>query len=226
MGLTFLLKDQSQFFGLWGDFENHCKKNRLPQYSFIEPPYYDNGAVIAADQHPDHNVQAGDNFIRQVYEAVRSNADTWHSTLLLVVWDEHAAFPITWLRRPSSTPTGSPPRPHRSHSTATAFAFRRWRSRPTSARARWTARCTSTPPFPLPRPRSSLATRWPSHPSSVNNMPTTCWDYWKTSRRGTNSPIGQRSPPSFRPMPCRARPHPLPNFTSTMSTKCTRRLQL
>jgi phospholipase C len=92
MGLTFLLKDQSQFFGLWGDFQGDCKKNRLPQYSFVEPPYFDNGASIAADQHPDHNVQAGDNFVRQVYEAVRSNPDTWHSTLMLVVWDEHGGI--------------------------------------------------------------------------------------------------------------------------------------
>jgi phospholipase C len=92
MGLTFLLTNQSQYFGLWGDFLSDCKKNRLPQYSFVEPPYYDNGATIAADQHPDHNVQAGDNFVRQVYEAIRSNVDTWHSTLLLVVWDEHGGI--------------------------------------------------------------------------------------------------------------------------------------
>jgi phospholipase C len=92
MGLTFLLTSQSQYFGLWGDFQDDCKKNRLPQYSFVEPPYFDNGSVIAGDQHPDHNVQAGDNFIRQVYEAVRSNPDTWHSTLLLVVWDEHGGI--------------------------------------------------------------------------------------------------------------------------------------
>ncbi len=89
MGLTFLFNSQRQYFGLWGDFLSDCKKNRLPSYSFVEPPYYDNGAVIAADQHPDHNVQAGDNFIRQVYEAIRSNNDTWHSTLLLIMWDEH-----------------------------------------------------------------------------------------------------------------------------------------
>jgi len=92
MGLTFLLNNQRQYFGLWGDFLNDCKHNKLPQYAFVEPPYYDNGSVIAADQHPDHNVQAGDNFIRQVYEAVRSNNDTWHSTLLIVVWDEHGGI--------------------------------------------------------------------------------------------------------------------------------------
>jgi phospholipase C len=92
MGLTFLLTNQRQYFGLWGDFLSDCKNNKLPQYSFVEPPYYDNGATIAADQHPDHNIQAGDNFVRQVYEAVRSNDDTWHSTLLLVVWDEHGGI--------------------------------------------------------------------------------------------------------------------------------------
>lgn len=92
MGLTFLLNNQSDYFGLWGDFESDCKSDRLPQYSFVEPPYYDNGPVIAADQHPDHDVRAGDNFIRQVYEAIRSNDNTWHSTLLLVVWDEHGGI--------------------------------------------------------------------------------------------------------------------------------------
>lgn len=92
MGLTFLLNNQRDFFGLWGDFQNDCKKNGLPHYSFVEPPYQDDGGAIAADQHPDHNIQAGDNFIRQVYEAIRSNDDTWHSTLFLVMWDEHGGI--------------------------------------------------------------------------------------------------------------------------------------
>jgi phospholipase C len=92
LGLTFLITSQRQYFGLWGDFLSDCKNNKLPQYSFVEPPYYDNGDTIAADQHPDHNIQAGDNFVRQVYEAVRSNEDTWRSTLLLVVWDEHGGI--------------------------------------------------------------------------------------------------------------------------------------
>jgi phospholipase C len=92
MGLTFLLNDQDGYFGLWGDFLNDCKKNQLPQYAFIEPPYYDHEDTLAGDQHPDHNIQVGDNFIRQVYNAIRSNNDTWHSTLLLIVWDEHGGI--------------------------------------------------------------------------------------------------------------------------------------
>ena len=32
MGLTFLLNDQYDYFGLWGDFENDCKNDSLPHY--------------------------------------------------------------------------------------------------------------------------------------------------------------------------------------------------
>ena len=92
MGLTFLLNDQDGYFGLWGDFLDACKHNRLPQYAFVEPPYYDHGEILAGDQHPDHNIQVGDNFLRQVYNAIRSNNETWHSTLLIIVWDEHGGI--------------------------------------------------------------------------------------------------------------------------------------
>jgi len=91
-GLTFLLSDQRKYFALWGDFVDDCKHNRLPDYSFVEPAYSDKGGILASDQHPDHSVQTGDNFIRQVYEAVRSNDDLWKSTLLLILWDEHGGI--------------------------------------------------------------------------------------------------------------------------------------
>jgi phospholipase C len=90
--MTFLLADQRDYFGLFGDFKKDCKNNRLPAYSFIEPAYSDNGAELATDQHPDHNVLQGDNFIRQVYNAIRSNDDCWKSTMLVVVWDEHGGL--------------------------------------------------------------------------------------------------------------------------------------
>src|SRR2546428_10363609 len=44
---------------------------------------------MAADHHPDSFVLAGDQFIRNVYEAIRSSDELWRSTLLLIVWDEH-----------------------------------------------------------------------------------------------------------------------------------------
>jgi phospholipase C len=92
LGLTFLLSDQKRYFGLWGDFQRACGNNSLPEYSFVEPAYSDHSGTDANDQHPDHSVQAGDSFLQAVYEAIRSNDQTWQSTVLLVVWDEHGGI--------------------------------------------------------------------------------------------------------------------------------------
>jgi phospholipase C len=90
IGMTFL---GSSFFGLYRDFEKDCRNNALPDYAFIEPPYVDqDDGTLAADQHPDNFVLAGDQFIRSVYEAVRSRDEVWRSTLLLIVWDEHGGI--------------------------------------------------------------------------------------------------------------------------------------
>ena len=91
-GLTFLLSDQPKYFSLWGDFQADCKNDRLPEYSFVEPAYTHHGGMLATDQHPDNNVQAGDNFIKEVYDAIRSNDKVWNSTLLLILWDEHGGI--------------------------------------------------------------------------------------------------------------------------------------
>lgn len=91
-GMTFLVSDQKKYFGLWGDFRSACVHDKLPDYAFIEPCYGDDGGTLATDQHPDHSVSAGDSFILQVYEAIRSNNNVWNSTVLLVVWDEHGGI--------------------------------------------------------------------------------------------------------------------------------------
>ena len=58
IGMTFL---PSSYFGLYRDFVRDCKNNTLPDYSFIEPPYVDqDDGTLAADQHPDNFVLAGD----------------------------------------------------------------------------------------------------------------------------------------------------------------------
>ena len=48
--------------------------------------------TLAADHHPDNFVPAGDLFIRNMYEAIRSSDEVWRSTLLLIVWDEHGGI--------------------------------------------------------------------------------------------------------------------------------------
>jgi len=91
-----LLQHQPQLFATYDQFLADCKKGNLPQYSFVEPNYTDhdgdNGEEVASDQHPDHDVQAGEVFIATVYNAIRENEELWETTALLVVYDEHGGI--------------------------------------------------------------------------------------------------------------------------------------
>ena len=105
-----LLKNQPKLFGLFDDFIQDCKKNRLPDYCFVEPNYSDHeddggGELLASDQHPDHHVLAGEAFIGQIYNAIRNNPDLWKSTLLLVTYDEHGGI-YDHVAPPACTPDG------------------------------------------------------------------------------------------------------------------------
>ena len=96
MEVANLLQNQPQLFGTYKQFLSDCDKNLLPDYSFIEPNYNDHmsdsGAEIANDQHPDHDVQAGELLIAEVYMRIRKNPKLWPNTALLVVYDEHGGI--------------------------------------------------------------------------------------------------------------------------------------
>jgi phospholipase C len=97
MEVVNLLKEQPKLFGTYKQFLDDCKKGKLPEYSFVEPNYSDHtgeggGRELASDQHPDHDVQAGEVFIASIYNAIRQNPDLWKSTALLVVYDEHGGI--------------------------------------------------------------------------------------------------------------------------------------
>ena len=74
------------------------KKNGLPNYSFIEPIYFD--SIIWGpenDAHPEcnfyefygpSNLHKAEARIWKIYDAIR-NGPNWESTLLLIVFDEH-----------------------------------------------------------------------------------------------------------------------------------------
>jgi phospholipase C len=116
-----LLQNQPELFGTFQDFLDACNRNQLPQYSFIEPNYTDHdapdgsGELIANDQHPDHDVRAGEQFIATVYNAIRENPKLWPNTAILVVYDEHggifdhvpppACMPDGFVAQPSATGT-------------------------------------------------------------------------------------------------------------------------
>jgi phospholipase C len=118
-----LLKNQPRLFGLYEDFLSDCKKNRLPDYCFVEPNYSDHednggGQLLASDQHPDHHVLAGEAFIASVYNAIRKNPNLWKNTLLLITYDEHGGIydhvpppacpPDGFVASAESTGTGAP----------------------------------------------------------------------------------------------------------------------
>jgi phospholipase C len=92
VGFTFLLKNQPQTFGDINQFLDACDKGELPDYSFVEPNYSDHANMLASDQHPDHNVLAGEKFIATVYNAIRGNDELWERTLLLILYDEHGGI--------------------------------------------------------------------------------------------------------------------------------------
>jgi phospholipase C len=102
-----LLQNQPELFGTYQQFLQDCASGNLPEYSFVEPNYSDHatssGEQIASDQHPDHNVQAGELFVASVYNAIKQNADLWASTALLIVYDEHGGI-YDHVPPPSCTP--------------------------------------------------------------------------------------------------------------------------
>jgi phospholipase C len=98
MEVVNLLQNEPAVFGTFDDFLTACDKSALPDYSFIEPNYTDHdspdgdGEVIACDQHPDHDVRAGEQFIATVYNKIRQNPRLWPNTALLIVYDEHGGI--------------------------------------------------------------------------------------------------------------------------------------
>jgi phospholipase C len=65
-------------------FLNDCANNSLPQYSFVEPRFM----LDPNDQHPPHDVAAGDQFLYRIWQAV-SQSPTWNHILLAIMYDEH-----------------------------------------------------------------------------------------------------------------------------------------
>ncbi|MGA2415549.1 MAG: alkaline phosphatase family protein [Candidatus Sulfotelmatobacter sp.] len=96
MEVVNLLQNEPKLFATYPQFLSDCANGSLPDYSFVEPNYSDHdtddGEGVASDQHPDHNVQAGEAFIASIYNAIKQNAGLWASTALLVVYDEHGGI--------------------------------------------------------------------------------------------------------------------------------------
>jgi phospholipase C len=81
------------------DFIEDAKSGSLPEYAFIEPSF----KFEPNDQHPAHNVLAGERFLYDIWTAV-STGPKWRSTLLLITYDEHGGCydhcPPPWTATP------------------------------------------------------------------------------------------------------------------------------
>jgi phospholipase C len=86
---------RTMFPSLWGeqhganfkrfaDFVAACGSGFLPRYSFIEPSFL----LDPNDQHPPHDVSAGEALLLRVWSAL-SSSDAWSRTLLIIIYDEH-----------------------------------------------------------------------------------------------------------------------------------------
>ncbi|GMH71192.1 hypothetical protein TrRE_jg11119 [Triparma retinervis] len=85
-------------------FYEDAAKGDLPEFTWLEPGYFDGLGFSATDQHPDHDVSAGDDLIRRVYNAVRAGPK-WESTALVITYDEHGGF---FDHKPPPQPAPSP----------------------------------------------------------------------------------------------------------------------
>lgn len=76
---------------LLSEFQADCAAGDLPQFTFVDPAYFDFGSVRASDQHPAHDVLDGERFMKSVYESLRASP-LWNETALVLVYDEHGGF--------------------------------------------------------------------------------------------------------------------------------------
>ena len=71
-------------FGHFRDFQQRAAAGTLPPYTFLEPSW----DAAGNSQHPNYDVAKGEQFLHDVYVAVR-NGKAWDSTLLIITYDEH-----------------------------------------------------------------------------------------------------------------------------------------
>lgn len=76
----------------FSEFETDIAGGALPPFSVVEPAYEEMPSlnILGSSNHPGGaNVIAGERFLWQVYDALRSNPAVFNKTLLIVTYDEH-----------------------------------------------------------------------------------------------------------------------------------------
>lgn len=85
------LKYVSKFHDYDLRFKRDARNGKLPNFSVIEPRYFDIIGFPANDDHPSHDVANGQKLVKEIYEALRSSPQ-WNQTLFVITYDEHGGF--------------------------------------------------------------------------------------------------------------------------------------
>jgi len=74
-------------------FFRDCETGNLPAFSWVNPLSGINitTGMGSNSQHPSHDMNAGEAYIKAIYEAVRASP-AWNETLFIVTYDEHGGF--------------------------------------------------------------------------------------------------------------------------------------
>ena len=117
-------------------FYTDAASGDLPELTWLEPAYFDRENHAATDQHPDHDVSAGEDLIRDVYNALRASP-VWERTAFIITYDEHGGF------YDHVSPPENVPNPDGKSSTDDPFKFDRLGVRiPTVIVSPWVAKGT------------------------------------------------------------------------------------
>jgi phospholipase C len=75
----------------FASFLTDAAAGTLPAVSFVDPRFTDEGMGTSNDDHPHADIRAGEDFMNQVYDAVRTSP-LWPNTVLVITYDEWGGF--------------------------------------------------------------------------------------------------------------------------------------
>jgi phospholipase C len=86
-----LLKHHPEKISPFADFLSDAAAGALPAVTFIDPRFTNEEKGTSNDDHPHADIRAGEDFMNQVYDAVRTSPQ-WEKTVLVITYDEWGGF--------------------------------------------------------------------------------------------------------------------------------------
>ena len=94
--------NDAPFLALWGEkylsisspylqFLIDATAGTLPNVSYVDPRFLDEGSGTSGDDHPHGDIRAGDAFLAETFHALASGPN-WSRTVLIVTYDEWGGF--------------------------------------------------------------------------------------------------------------------------------------